>query len=49
MLEGEDTDTLTGETLFKDDQIVESVTSAAYGHMVGRSLAIALTSVVSAR
>jgi len=40
-LEGEDTDALIGEAVFKGGQMVGSVTSAAYGHTVGRSLAIA--------
>ncbi|MEM7506969.1 MAG: FAD-dependent oxidoreductase [Pseudomonadota bacterium] len=40
-LEGEVTDALIGEAVFQDDDLVGSVTSAAYGHTVGRSLAIA--------
>ncbi|MEM9497129.1 MAG: FAD-dependent oxidoreductase [Pseudomonadota bacterium] len=40
-LDGEDTDALTGEAVFKDGQLVGSITSGAYGHSVGRSLAIA--------
>ena len=40
-LEGEDTDALIGEAVFMDGALVGSVTSAAYGHSVGMSLAIA--------
>lgn len=40
-LEGEETDALIGEAVFRDGRLVGSVTSAAYGHTVGRSLAIA--------
>ena len=40
-LEGEDTDALIGEAIFHGDHRVGSVTSAAYGQAVGRSLAIA--------
>ncbi|MGI9462460.1 MAG: glycine cleavage T C-terminal barrel domain-containing protein [Aestuariivirgaceae bacterium] len=40
-LEGEDTDCLIGEAVLMGDVPVGSVTSAAYGHTVGRSLAIA--------
>jgi len=40
-LEGEDTDAMTGEAVFADGRLVGSVTSAAYGHTVGQSLAIA--------
>ena len=40
-LEGEETDCLTGEAVLLDGQAVGSVTSAAYGHSVGQSLAIA--------
>ncbi len=40
-LEGEDADALIGEAVFKGREIVGSVTSAAYGHTVGQSLAIA--------
>ncbi|SLN72093.1 4-methylaminobutanoate oxidase (formaldehyde-forming) [Roseovarius albus] len=40
-LEGEDTDALMGEAVFKDGTRVGSVTSAAYGYSVGHSLAIA--------
>lgn len=40
-LDGEDTDALIGEAVFKDGKCVGSVTSAAYGHTVGQSLAIA--------
>ena len=34
-------DALIGEAVFKDDQLVGSIASAAYGHSVGQSLAIA--------
>ena len=34
-------DALIGEAVFKDGQLVGSITSAAYGHSVGQSLAIA--------
>ncbi len=40
-LEGEETDALVGEAVFKEGQLVGSITSAAYGHTVERSLAIA--------
>lgn len=40
-LEGEETDALIGEAVFQGDRLVGSVTSAAYGHTIGRSLAIA--------
>ena len=40
-LGGEETDALIGEAVFHGDRLVGSVTSAAYGHSVGRSLAIA--------
>lgn len=40
-LEGEETDALIGEAVFQGDKLVGSVTSAAYGHTIGRSLAIA--------
>ena len=40
-LEGEATDALGGEAVFRNGVLVGSVTSAAYGHAVGRSLAIA--------
>ena len=40
-LDGEETDALIGEAVFKDGKLVGSVTSAGYGHTVGRSLAIA--------
>ena len=40
-LESEETDALIGEAVFQDGKLVGSVTSAAYGHTVGRSLAIA--------
>ncbi|MEL7013198.1 MAG: aminomethyltransferase family protein, partial [Pseudomonadota bacterium] len=40
-LEGEETDALVGEAVYKDGSVVGSVTSAAYGHTVGKSLAIA--------
>lgn len=40
-LDGEETDALIGEAVFRGGQLVGSVTSAAYGHAVGRSLAIA--------
>lgn len=39
-LEGEHTDALMGEAIFLDGKLVGSVTSAAYGHTVGHSLAI---------
>ncbi|WP_406645677.1 FAD-dependent oxidoreductase [Aliisedimentitalea scapharcae] len=41
MLNGEQTDALLGEAVFLGDQLVGSITSAAYGHCVGKSLAIA--------
>ena len=40
-LEGEDTDALIGEAVFRGGHLVGSITSAAYGHTVGQSLAIA--------
>ncbi|KIC19934.1 GcvT family protein [Leisingera sp. ANG-Vp] len=40
-LEGEETDALMGEAVFLDGQLAGSITSAAYGHTLGRSLAIA--------
>ena len=40
-LEGEETDALLGEAVFRDENLVGSITSAAYGHTVGCSLAIA--------
>ena len=40
-LDGEDTDALIGEAVFMDGALVGSITSAAYGHAVGQSLAIA--------
>ena len=40
-LKGEDTDALIGEAVFRDGHLVGSITSAAYGHTVGQSLAIA--------
>jgi dimethylglycine dehydrogenase len=40
-LDGEETDCLIGEAVMQNGQRVGSVTSAAYGHTVGRSLAIA--------
>ena len=40
-LDGEETDALIGEAVFKDGTLVGSVTSAGYGHTVRRSLAIA--------
>ena len=40
-LEGEDCDALIGEAVYKDGQLAGAVTSAAFGHTVGRSLAIA--------
>ena len=43
-LKGEETDALIGEAVFCDDQLVGSVTSAAYGHTIGKSLAIAFLS-----
>lgn len=39
-LEGEETDALIGEAIFLGGKLVGSVTSAAYGHSVGKSLAI---------
>lgn len=39
-LEGEGTEALIGEAIFQDGRLVGSVTSAAYGHGVGKSLAI---------
>ena len=43
-LKGEETDALIGEAVFCDGQLVGSVTSAAYGHTIGKSLAIAFLS-----
>ncbi|MEO3416859.1 FAD-dependent oxidoreductase [Roseovarius sp. CAU 1744] len=43
-LEGEETDALIGEAVFKQGVLVGSITSAAYGHAVGKSLAIAFLS-----
>ncbi|NNE21600.1 MAG: aminomethyl transferase family protein, partial [Rhizobiales bacterium] len=40
-LDGETTDCLIGEAVLMGDEPVGSVTSAAYGHTVGKSLAIA--------
>jgi len=40
-LAGEETDALIGEAVFQGDRLVGSVTSAACGHTIGRSLAIA--------
>ncbi len=40
-LEGERSDCLGGEAVFQGDQVVGSISSAAYGHCVGRSLAFA--------
>ncbi|MEM7379502.1 MAG: glycine cleavage T C-terminal barrel domain-containing protein, partial [Pseudomonadota bacterium] len=40
-LDGEDTDALIGEAVYAGDVRVGSVTSAAYGHTVGRSLVFA--------
>ena len=40
-LEGEETDALMGEAVFMADQRVGTVTSAAYGHTLKKSLAIA--------
>ncbi|MEM8792347.1 MAG: FAD-dependent oxidoreductase [Pseudomonadota bacterium] len=40
-LEGEKTDALVGEAVYREGRLVGSITSAAYGHTVGRSLAIA--------
>lgn len=40
-LDGEDTDALIGEAVFKNGRMVGSVTSAGFGHSVGQSLAIA--------
>ncbi len=40
-LENEDTDALMGEAVFDGDRLVGSITSAAYGHTIGKSLAIA--------
>ncbi|MDA7963576.1 FAD-dependent oxidoreductase [Ruegeria sp.] len=40
-LDGEETDALMGEAVFHDGRLVGSITSAAYGHSVGTSLAIA--------
>ena len=40
-LDGETTDCLIGEAVLMDGEPVGSVTSAAYGHTVGKSLAIA--------
>lgn len=39
-LEGEETDALIGEAVFLNGNLVGSITSAAYGHTVGQSLAI---------
>lgn len=43
-LKDEETDSLIGEAVFCDGQLVGSVTSAAYGHTIGKSLAIAFLS-----
>jgi dimethylglycine dehydrogenase len=43
-LEGEDTEALIGEAVFKEGFLVGSVTSAAYGYTVEHSLAIAFLS-----
>lgn len=40
-LAGEETDALMGEAVYHGDRLVGSITSAAYGHTVQRSLAIA--------
>ena len=40
-LDGEDCDALIGEAVFQNGHLVGSITSAAYGHTVDRSLAIA--------
>lgn len=40
-LEDEETECLIGEAVFKEDKLVGSVTSAAFGYSVGKSLAIA--------
>ena len=40
-LEGEETDCLIGEAVLIGEKVVGSVTSAAYGHTIGKSLAIA--------
>lgn len=40
-LANEETDALTGEAVFRGEQRVGSITSAAYGHSTGQSLAIA--------
>ena len=40
-LEDEETDALMGEAVFLQERLVGSVTSAAYGHTIGKSLAIA--------
>ena len=40
-LEGEETDALIGEAVFKDGALMGVITSAGYGHTIGRSLAIA--------
>lgn len=40
-LEGEETDALTGEAVFNEGRLVGAVSSAAYGHTVQTSLAIA--------
>ena len=40
-LEGEDTDCLVGEAVLMDGEPVGSVTSAGYGHTIGKSLAVA--------
>ena len=41
VLEGEETDCLIGEAVFLGQRLVGSVTSAAYGYTVGKSLVIA--------
>ncbi len=40
-LESEETDALMGEAVFMGNRLVGSITSSAYGHSVGQSLAIA--------
>lgn len=40
-LEGEEAEALIGEAVFLGEQLAGSITSAAYGHAVGKSLAIA--------
>lgn len=40
-LQNAETEALTGEAVFKNNRLVGSVTSAAFGHSVGASLAIA--------